>query len=104
MGWFLTALAAAEASRELVSCAGDKLGSLDLCSFKCQRSRSGKSWVEELSRTLLLTTVVFAFSSPDPDLVSMDGTGVSLVVRSDMFEACNQRIPIAVERDFFCGR
>jgi hypothetical protein len=29
IGWFLTALAAAEASRELVSCAGEKLGSLD---------------------------------------------------------------------------
>jgi hypothetical protein len=30
MGWFLTALAAAEASRELVSCAVEELGSLDL--------------------------------------------------------------------------
>jgi hypothetical protein len=30
IGWFLTALAAAEASRELVSCAVVELGSLDL--------------------------------------------------------------------------
>lgn len=30
MGWFLTASAAAEASRELVSCAIEELGSLDL--------------------------------------------------------------------------
>jgi hypothetical protein len=30
IGWFLTALAAAEASKELVSCAVVELGSLDL--------------------------------------------------------------------------
>lgn len=34
----------------------------------------------------------------------MDGTGLSLAVRSDMFEASYQRIPIDVGRDFVCGR
>jgi predicted ATP-dependent protease len=37
-------------------------------------------------------------SNPDPELVSMDGTGLSLAVRSDMFESSNQSTdPIEVE-------
>jgi hypothetical protein len=72
--------------------------------FKCQQSRNGKSWDEELSLTLLLTTAFFAFSSPDPDVVSTDGTGVSLDVRSDMLEASDQQIPIGVEWEQWCSR
>jgi hypothetical protein len=60
MGWFLTALAAAEA---------------------------------------LLTTVFFASSSEDPFVVSTDGMGLSLAVRSDMFVASNQRIPVLLGRN-----
>jgi hypothetical protein len=61
-------------------------------------------WDEELSPTLLLTTVFFAFSNLDPDVVSMDGMGLSLAVRSDIFGASYQRIPIAVGWDSVRGR
>jgi hypothetical protein len=43
--------------------------------------------------------VFFAFSSEDPFVVSMDGMGVSLAVRSDMFVASNQRIPKLLGRN-----
>jgi hypothetical protein len=43
--------------------------------------------------------VFLAFSSEDPFVVSMDGMGLSLAVRSDMFVASNQRIPMLLGRN-----